>query len=395
MVQYKVVDITKPNNFFCYTPNYGEAIHEYLSQIFGILYILDKAGVKCDLNKLNIICNHIHIQVIHDSQSLLVKHTPFVVENQQYDFTTGSIGSINTLSRLCSNYILSRLNQQVAKVTTFTPIKQSTPKSTPKSTTSSVLSNIKSSLTACPKIVAKRPSTGRTPLNYRVSDIEKDEDDSSDSECSFDIDPDELKQQIEELQKLKDEEMEKVNQAQEEVDEEMEKFAEKFDDLNDQKRFLRKEKEREEEKKRIFESDKSVYAKIKQHIEEGRVDENKIPILFAEKYPIFKFMDNEGLLGKEDDYTIYKKLYTEMVNEPAPERKTYVPHNIAYLSKEEQDKYVDVADQPDTIDEFISQNSQVNNKSCEQVLDDISSDSESSDHEDVEIDIGVDTNVEF
>jgi hypothetical protein len=156
--------------------------------------------------------------------------------------------------------------------------------------------------------------------------------------------PSQLKKQMQNLKKIKEREEKRLNKIKEQYDDDMTNFSKYNSDINDQKRFERIDKERAEEKQRIFESDKNVYAKMKQHISEEKLDEGHIPELFAAKYPIFKFMDAEGILDEEDEYDTYLELYNELYPPESEENEDesegeYIPHNYHYLNKEEQEKY--------------------------------------------------------
>jgi hypothetical protein len=106
---------------------------------------------------------------------------------------------------------------------------------------------------------------------------------------------------------------------------------------------IRRLKEKEIEKSRVFEHDKNVtYVRIKQSIEENSLTEENIPPMFAQRYPIFKFMETENLLNVDGDYETYCTLYDEMYppkkEEPPQE---YVPHNVHYLSEDQNKDIVE------------------------------------------------------
>jgi len=217
---------------------------------------------------------------------------------------------------------------------------------------------------------------GNIKSNFKIpDDLDLDSDMEIESE-----DLENLKDQLEKLKELKNAEKSKLEELKNRHNKDTKNFSKYFNDLNDEKRFLRKEKERLEEKKRIFESDKGVYEKIKSEIEQGKVDENKIPFLFADKYPIFKFMDLNSTLYQEDDFITYTCLYDEIHKKDESEvvEDTYIPHNYHYLSKEEQEKYNNVKDNiQDDIEEFIkNKDTQQKYKSFEEVMKDLESDEE-------------------
>jgi len=78
--------------------------------------------------------------------------------------------------------------------------------------------------------------------------------------------------------------------------------------LQKDKNELKHKKDLEDEKRRKFEANKVVYFRIKQDIQNGKIDEDNIPVLFVDDYPIFKFLDTEGLIDKDDNFLIYMDL---------------------------------------------------------------------------------------
>lgn len=68
------------------------------------------------------------------------------------------------------------------------------------------------------------------------------------------------------------------------------------------------EKEKLDEFKRRYESDKSIYMNIKQDI-----DENNIPELFKDQYPIMKILDNMNILNDENGFKFYYRKMCEIL----------------------------------------------------------------------------------
>jgi len=97
----------------------------------------------------------------------------------------------------------------------------------------------------------------------------------------------------------------------------------------------------EEEKKRIFQSDKRAYFMMKEDIKQGYLKEEKISVLFKQKYPVFKFMEENGDLDSDNEYDIYCSLFDELYKDEHEqlEEKHYVPHNYHYLPESEKEKY--------------------------------------------------------
>lgn len=175
-----------------------------------------------------------------------------------------------------------------------------------------------------------------------------------------DISPVTLKKTIDALENLKQQEEKTLKELEQINEGDTENFSKFCNNLGDVKREFLKNQEREQERRNKFEANKSAYRKMKQHIEEGKITEKQISPLFINDYPIYKFMDDHEIMDKPDDYIVYLSLYDELY----PEKKTvpvttYVPHNIHYLSDEEQKKYLTIKnDSKNIIEEFMhSQNS--------------------------------------
>lgn len=237
-----------------------------------------------------------------------------------------------------------------------------------------------------------QPNISR-PMNSIITEKEKELSeiniiDSSDI-CS-DMDIIELEKTYKELQKLKEEEKQKLLKLKEITDDDVENFSTYCNDLGDKKRELRREKERQQERRNKYDANKYAYKKMKIDIMNGKLSEDKISDLFIKEYPVYKFMDQKELLDKEDEYIIYLKLYNEMYPEENKDtsKEGYVPHNINYLSEEEQDKYKEINNNKDMLNEFMNKNTKSEDKegkkypSLEQVLKSI--DDENND--DLEID---------
>jgi hypothetical protein len=95
---------------------------------------------------------------------------------------------------------------------------------------------------------------------------------------------------------------------------------------------LRKLVEKEEETRRVFQSEINVtYHRIKESIEEGTLTEETIPPMFAQKYPIFKFLDTENLIDDENVYDIYCELFDKTCPKKVIINNPYIPHNVNYL----------------------------------------------------------------
>ena len=110
----------------------------------------------------------------------------------------------------------------------------------------------------------------------------------------------ELMLKIKQLEAEENENNKKLEEIKEKVDEKIEVFNEKKEEFDKEKRNYEKEKENWNQLKNKLEADKRVYFIIKEQLESGELTEDSIPILFQEKYPIFKMMDIENLINNSD-----------------------------------------------------------------------------------------------
>jgi len=134
------------------------------------------------------------------------------------------------------------------------------------------------------------------------------------------VDIDELKRRIDELNRLKDAEMNNLENLNKNLhDQENIVIAEKFS-VDAEKNKLKLDKEKWEEFKNIFNADKKIYKIMKEQIANEDIDE--IPELFEKKYPIFKILDENNLLDIPSDIYEYIKLLPE-------DDSVYIPKNIA------------------------------------------------------------------
>lgn len=173
-------------------------------------------------------------------------------------------------------------------------------------------------------------------------------------------DPEEILKMIETLKKLKEEEVTKITSLKEKLEKEEDILNEKQNILGDIKRDSFKHKEKEEDNKRVFIADKKAYFMIKMDIYTKKLEENKISPLFQDKYIIFKYLDERGILGTDDEYVHYVTLYNELYPKPEIIEDRYVPHNLHYLSEEEQKKYENIKNKDkDMIEEFINGKSKI------------------------------------
>ena len=143
---------------------------------------------------------------------------------------------------------------------------------------------------------------------------------------------------IDELETNKQHEIKKMETIETIHKNAVDEYAVMANDLGDDKRELKQLREREEESWNIFESDKNIYKKMKQQIENGKLSENNIPELFSHKYPILKFLDEEQILDTEDDYFTFIEMYDEVYNKSKAEKNNQKKYYKSTKKYESLDK---------------------------------------------------------
>jgi len=312
-----ITEISRSVEFEC-------VANDLLNHVDMHLNILINNNIKISTNKINFD----NLQIIH----LINKSSkPFIFNTYKFDLSSFEWIDSNSIKFKPSNYlnyILNSISVKLNKKTT-NPIKNIYDTSNKPTT----------KINLGPKIVG--PDVPR-PLNSII--IEK----------TNDLNEESLKQTMDSLQKLKKQEIEKLDELKKTVENDMENFSELYNDHNNKKRDLRKTKEKEKENRNKFDANKEAYVRMKNHIVEGKLEESKISELFSKEYPIFKFLDQQNLLDKEDNYITYMNLYNEMYPNDPDKEEEYVPHNINYLDDQEKQKLD--SHQKDPIDEFLDKN---------------------------------------
>jgi hypothetical protein len=167
----------------------------------------------------------------------------------------------------------------------------------------------------------------------------------------------ELLKIMSDLTEQKKKENEKLEQLKKQTENNEEQLCKMNDNLNDKKREHFKNKEKEEENKNVYIANKKAYYLIKQDIKTNKINEQTIPILFKDVYPIYKFMDERKLLNIDDEYVHYVTIFNELYPKKLIDNKAFVPHNINYLTEEEQKKYEHIkSSNKDMISNFIESN---------------------------------------
>ena len=147
-------------------------------------------------------------------------------------------------------------------------------------------------------------ANNNTELNVFIPFVSTEEEKNN----NIQLNPDELLEKIKKLEedaKLNDDHITKIK---ENIHNNEETFNQKKLQFEKEKKELEKDKEKWHQFKSKLEADKRVYYIIKEQLESGELTEDSMPILFQDKYPIFKHMDDNKLLYNDDT------LYTEEIN---------------------------------------------------------------------------------
>jgi len=110
----------------------------------------------------------------------------------------------------------------------------------------------------------------------------------------------ELQFKIKQLEEEENKNNEKIEEIQEMFEYKEEAFNEKKEEFDVEKKNFEKEKEYVFQLKNKLEADKRVYFIIKEQLDSGELTEDSIPILFLDKYPIFKYLDENNFINNND-----------------------------------------------------------------------------------------------
>ena len=158
-------------------------------------------------------------------------------------------------------------------------------------------------------------------ITYDKDNEDEDDDDEELSEINIfipneteinndnnDVNIDDLKEKINLLEKLKEHEVIKLQDLREDYINKEEKYIEEKIRIDNKKLKLKQEQEKWDSIKKKFEADKKLYSLFKQEINDNIREEEDIPELFKDIYPIFEKMDNEGYLNTIQEINKYVEL---------------------------------------------------------------------------------------
>jgi len=357
---YYLIDKTKTYQTIYQSNSLEEILHEFLSQISSFIDLLHNSKLKFSANELRF--DHLQcLEMITTTQ----KPHPFIVNAYNFDIVNlcfnGKCGNkvdVNQYHRL--DYVMDELGLKLnIDVLTKTELSNKS---------SDIISNKPSLKIVRPmenKESPKRPQLIR-PMESKI--IEKpsvhnnvtviDDDnknDTDDLEINETTDPEVLKKTIESLNQMRNRTQDQLNILKKTAEEKQETYSNCANQLGDIKRILVRNKEREEERRKKFSANLDAYHRIKADIDSGKFTEDRIPDLFINEYPIYKFMDQNNLLDNENDYNVFINIYNQMYQNKDITKTGYVPHNINYLNEDEKNKYEQTIQNQDAIDDFVNQ----------------------------------------
>jgi hypothetical protein len=153
--------------------------------------------------------------------------------------------------------------------------------------------------------------------NDDINTVNDNDEDNESSEINIfipneteinDVNIDDLQEKISLLEKLKQHEICKLQDLKEDYVNKEEKYIEEKIKIDNKKLKLKQEQEKWDSIKKKFEADKKLYYLFKQEIEDNVREENDIPELFKDIYPIFEKLDNDGYLNTIQEINKYVEL---------------------------------------------------------------------------------------
>ena len=347
------------------SPDLNLVIHELLSITLNYLSFLKSNNIK-----FNVKNNTLHIDIFVKN---INKRYPINYGTIDFSFTTYQFICSNNFNIQLKQYNLSLINKikSLCSHTTQDFSRYVNKKIEPKiinnddiltnkhddidsllQNTNQLLINNKVNIDSNPFIIVENKENIKDNLN---NDTKIDVSLSTNNNSLLDssnVDQDlenKLEKEIERIELLKIEQEEKLAEIKDNHNKQKEDIADYVCEINAKKMMERIKLDNENQKRNIYNSDKKSYFQMKANIEVGKLKEENISPFFKQKYPIFKFMDENGNLDYDNDNLDYKnayELYTELFNELYPkniiednEDDNYVPHNYHYLTESEKKKY--------------------------------------------------------
>jgi hypothetical protein len=312
---YAIIDNNYPLKYVFTSPNCIDAVNEYLLTVDNELKIV--ANLNVQLNIENIRNTGIYILILDVTSTkypfvigrLALNYNDVTVRDEddkiyaglesskQSELTCKVLTSISmNLKKITGDQVASKISVQKRVVMPPSRVQNHRPQG--------LLKNSK-------RIFSRPMNTDIIPTKTSTLSNIPDTVSIHSDDSAEPIDVAKLQAQLDELTNLKTKKTEHLELMKKKLEDDKESYCNTFNNVNDERRFWQRDKEREEEKKRVFDSDKHVYSMIKGEIANGLRQEDNIPELFANKYPIFVALDEDELLGVDGDYELYTDLYNE------------------------------------------------------------------------------------
>lgn len=303
-------------------------IHEYLSMIDDYLCVITKLCLPQNIiEKVNF--DHIYVVAYVD----VYKKYEMIKNIYKFDIINKRLCDMHGPIQIPIKFYYKNLLESINKNLNHNNIKQNHHKEPEPH--EGIVNELKSTMNLI-DTTAKMLNT--IPMEELSIKPQKNEDNIIVDE-TFNIDTntlDLLKEEIDKMKSLKDKEKEKFDKLKVVVTDNEKNYGEQVYNLNNKKRELKNKKESVEQKIKKFNADKQAYLLIKNDIKNKKIGEENISVLFKEKYPLFKFLDEKNILNDPNAFDTYTLLQEELYPQKKIMELPYVPHNIEYLGEDEK-----------------------------------------------------------
>lgn len=185
---------------------------------------------------------------------------------------------------------------------------------------------------------------------YLTSSDEDDEDNLSPVGPDDDEETKKIKNLYFEMKKQKVAKEQEVKEKEKHLDNDLKNFSRYVEEIGNDKREIKRMEDRLEERKRVYESDKVTFMRIMDQIIESNGEFNEtsenFPKMFIHKWSIFRFMAENGLLDKENNYQIYLILFNSVHNPVTDkdyaernEHQFFNTHTLNYIDEGEEEVF--------------------------------------------------------
>ncbi len=302
-IKYYVIDSNYEFRVVCSSAHLSDVLHEFLSRVNDELNVLIKYDMKISADKL--LFSNLYIIKCKDIKQ---KHHPVILDTYRFDANSSTLLSSDSIrSKICTD-LMNKIKENIKKVTMFSNSNSSTDNDEVESLIPDTVSLTVDSEESWWQSKLGFSNPNNTPVN--------DKDDKDDKE-----------ELVDKKNKIQDE----ISQIESKLQNDTDLYVKNLTTVHEKRKNLRNEKDKEDEKKRVFKVDKKIYFQMKEQILAGKLTEENVPELFASKYPIFKFMEDNSLLDSEDEdeYDTYRSFYDE-IHPPKVVEKDYVHHDSEY-----------------------------------------------------------------